>query len=106
MASPDRLTRYSARLLIEWLNRWFAASFGLVEAVADATVASDGEHRIGICVAPLWERGQPPEWRAGLEAMEKRLDAGGPEGAFLLWVPPQASADADIAVAPIKWLRK
>ncbi len=94
MASSDRLTRYSARLLLDWLNQRFETRFDLSQAEGDAFVASDGEHRIGVYTAPLWEQEAPTAWEERLRAMEERLNAGDVRGSFLLWVPPRADVPA------------
>ena len=93
MSSPTSLSRYGARLLLDWLNRRFEARFELSDSTGEALVASDGEHRIGLYVAPLWE--EDAAWDERLRAIEERLGAGGPEGAFLLWVPPRADVPQD-----------
>ncbi len=93
MATNDRLARYGARLLIDWLNRRFESQFDLGEAQGDALVASDGTHRLGLYVAPLWE--EEPAWEERLRAMEERLRGGNVRGAFLLWVPPKADVPVD-----------
>ena len=93
MASPERLVRYGARLLIDWLNGRFETRFDLSDAPGDALLASEGEHRIGVYVAPLW--GEDAAWEERLRSMEERLSAGGSQGAFVLWVPPQAAVPID-----------
>lgn len=84
----DRLVSFGARLLVSWLNERFGAAFTLTEAEDGVLVAVDGGHRAGVFVGPLWETS--PAWEERLRAMERRLDAGTPDGAFLLWVPPRA----------------
>jgi hypothetical protein len=56
-------------------------------------VASDGDHRAGVSVGPLWE--QDAAWEERLRAMGERLNAGNVRGPFLLWVPPRASVPID-----------
>lgn len=93
--SSERLARYSAHLLLDWLNERFEARFALSDAHDGAFVASDGGHRAGVFVAPLWE--PDAAWEERLRAMEARLDQGSAvpagrqvDGAYLLWVPPRA----------------
>ena len=89
----DRLARTGARLLLDWLNARYEASYALSDGAGDVTVATDGTRRLGLYVAPLWEREDAPEWEERLRAAEERL--AGPEGAFVLWVPPGADVPAD-----------
>ncbi len=90
MAPPDRLARYGARLLIDWLSERFETRFELSDAQGDAFVASDGEYRIGVYIAPLWDQEAATAWEERLRSMEERLNASGADGPFLLWVPPRA----------------
>ncbi len=76
----------SARLLINFLNQRFEAGFSPPQASGGAFISSDGDHTLGIYVAPLWE--EDGAWDAHLTKMESRLSSGG--GSFLLWVPPRA----------------
>ena len=95
MAPPDRLARYGARLLVDWLSERFETQFELSEAQGDTFVASDGEHRIGVYIAPLWDQEAATAWEERLRSMEERLSAGGAGGPFLLWVPPRAGVPVD-----------
>ena len=95
MAPPDRLARYGARLLVDWLSERFETQFVLSDAQGDAFVASDGEHRIGVYIAPLWDQEAATAWEERLRSMEERLSAGGAGGPFLLWVPPRAGVPVD-----------
>jgi hypothetical protein len=92
----DLLSRHSAQLLLEWLNGRLDRSFAFsgegtaeAEAGVDVLTAVDGEYRLALAVAPLYEEG-PPEWREGLETLEGRLSGSLP-GAHVLWVPPRAA---------------
>ena len=85
MAPPDRLARYGARLLVDWLSERFETQFELSDAQGDAFVASDGEHRIGVYIAPLWDQEAATAWEERLRSMEERLSAGDAGGPFLLW---------------------
>lgn len=95
MAPPDRLARYGARLLVDWLSERFETQFELSDAQGDAFVASDGEHRIGVYIAPLWDQEAATAWEERLRSMEERLSAGDAGGPFLLWVPPRAGVPVD-----------
>ena len=91
MADPDRLTRSGARLIVEWLNRRFETSFDIADPEGDALIAVDGDHRLGIYIAPLWDTEPSEPWPQLVHATEERLAAGAPDGAYFLWVPPKAS---------------
>ena len=93
MAPADLSTRYGARLLLDWLNQRFETRFELSDTQGEAFVASDGEHRVGLYVAPLWE--EEATWEERLRSLAERLDATGTEGSFLLWVPPRADVPAE-----------
>ena len=93
MAPADLSTRYCARLLLDWLNQRFETRFELSDTQGEAFVASDGEHRVGLYVAPLWE--EEASWEGRLRALAERLDATGTDGSFLLWVPPRADVPAE-----------
>ncbi|MEX1255583.1 MAG: hypothetical protein WEE64_14690 [Dehalococcoidia bacterium] len=93
MAPSDRLARYSARLLVEWLNGRFESQLSLTEAPEGETIATDGAHRAGVYVAPLWE--ENAAWEELLRSMEERLSAGNVRGPFLLWVPPGAQVPVE-----------
>ena len=93
MAPADLPTRYGARLLLDWLNQRFETRFELSDAQGEAFVASDGEHRVGLYVAPLWEA--EAAWEERLRSLAERLDATGIEGPLLLWVPPRADVPAE-----------
>ena len=95
----DRLAASCARLLLDWVNARYEASFALSEAAGDALVATDGRRRLGLYIAPLWEREAAQAWEERLRATETRLN--GPEGAFVLWVPPGASVPADEPAASV-----
>ncbi len=84
--STELASAASARLLVNFLNQRFEAAFDSPQASGDAFISSDGEHTLGIFVAPLWE--EDDAWEAHLTKMENRLSSGG--GSFLLWVPPRA----------------
>lgn len=95
--SSERLARYAARLLLDWLNERFGAAFDALEPQGDAFVASDGAHRAGLYIAPLWA--EDTAWEERVRAFEERL--GGlkerlrADGAYLLWVPPMASVPTE-----------
>ena len=93
MASSNLLARSGARLLVDWLSERFETRFDLAETQGDVFIASDGEHRIGVYVAPLWD--ESSAWEERLRSMEERLSAGGASGSFALWVPPRADVPAD-----------
>ena len=93
MAPADLPTRYGARLLIEWLNQRFEAKLDITDAADGALVASDGEHRVGVYIAPLWET--TDAWEERLLALAERLNATGVEGSHILWVPPRADLPAE-----------
>jgi len=95
MAPPDRLARYGTRLLIDWLSERFETQFDLSDAQGEAFIASDGEHRIGVYMAPLWDQEGSRAWEERLRSMEERLSAGGAGGPFLLWVPPRAGVPVE-----------
>jgi hypothetical protein len=88
--SADRTSAAVARVLLAWLNERFDARFDALEPRGDAFVATDGAHRAGVYVAPLWE--DDAAWQSRLRAIEERFSAS---GAYLLWVPPQAPLPAD-----------
>lgn len=89
----DLFARYSTRLLLDWLNQRFETQFKLPEAAGEAFIASDGEHRIGLYAAPLWETESAAAWEERLRTMEERLAVA--DGSFLLWVPPGADLPTD-----------
>ncbi|MGB2695199.1 MAG: hypothetical protein WBD55_08440 [Dehalococcoidia bacterium] len=93
--TDDLVSRYAARLLIESLNERFGASFDVIDAADDVFIASDGAHRAGIYVAPLWEREEAPAWEERLRALAGRLNPPDGTGAYLLWVPPRADVPFD-----------
>jgi hypothetical protein len=95
MDPSDRLARYGARLLLEMLDERFGVRFDISEGVGDAFIATDGSHRIGVHVAPLWEREVATPWEGRLRGMEQRLNLADAEGAYLLWVPPGAGVPAE-----------
>ncbi|MDP3766790.1 MAG: hypothetical protein Q8S13_02135, partial [Dehalococcoidia bacterium] len=86
----DRVSRYTALLLLDWLNQRFGARLEFSDATEGAFVASDGEHRVGLYAAPLWEREAATEWEERLRSLEERLSTEDEQGSFLLWVPPRA----------------
>lgn len=86
--SSERLSPSLARLLLDWLNQRFDAHFTLSDAEGDALLASDGAHRVGLHIAPLWE--DAAAWEERLRAAEQRLDAFDLSGSYLVWVPPRA----------------
>ena len=91
---PSNLVaRYSTRLLLDWLNERFKTQFELSAMDGEAFIASDGERRIGLYAAPLWETESAAAWEERLRAMEERL--AGDDGSFLLWVPPGADLPTD-----------
>ncbi|MEX2159177.1 MAG: hypothetical protein WEB04_07220 [Dehalococcoidia bacterium] len=79
-----------ARLLLDWLNTRYDASFVISDASGDAIVATDGARRAGVYVGPLWD--DDALWDERLRAMELRLSG---DGSFVLWVPPQANVPVD-----------
>jgi hypothetical protein len=85
----SRLARSAARLLLDWLNERFDARLGDLEPHGDAFIATDGAHRAGVYIAPLWE--EDASWEARLLSIQERLSG---EGAYLLWVPPLADVPA------------
>jgi len=90
----ELLTRHAAQLLTEWFNQRYARSFSLTEEAARESetpvlLAADGEYRLALAVAPVFQTEGPPGWRDGLDILEARLSAGR-GGAYLLWVPPGA----------------
>ena len=93
MAFADLPSRYGARLLIEWLHQRFEAKLDITDDSGDAFVASDGEHRVGVYIAPLWET--TDAWEERLRALAERLNATGVEGSHILWVPPRADLPAE-----------
>ncbi len=96
MPSSDRVARYCVLLLLDWLNERFDARFELSDAAGEAMLASDGEHRAGVFVAPLWESEAAGAWQERLRALEERLDAAAvSDGPFLLWVPPRADVPVE-----------
>ncbi len=95
MAPKDRAADYGARLLLDWLNERFDASLRLTDTTSDAFVAGDREHRVGVAIAPLWEREAAADWEQRLRSMEERLAGDAPARAFLLWAPPQADVPID-----------
>jgi len=97
--ATDRVALSCARLLLDWLNARFDASFAALEPRDGAFVASDGAHSAGLFVAPLWE--EDAAWQERLRGHEARLDAGGVEGAFLLWVPPRATPPVEEPAASV-----
>jgi len=84
--STELASAASARLLVNFLNQRYEAGFAPPQASGGAFTSSDGDHTVGIYVAPLWE--EDDAWNAHLAKMENRLSSGG--GSFLLWVPPRA----------------
>jgi hypothetical protein len=97
--SSERFVRACAHLLLDWLNARFDASLASLEPRGDAFVATDGAHRVGLFVAPLWE--EDAAWQDRLRAHEARLDASGVGGAFLLWVPPRAAPPVEEPAASV-----
>ena len=91
MPSEHTTRHLAARLLLDWLSQRFDTRFDLPETHGDALTASDGTHRIGLHIAPLWN--DDAAWEERLRAMEARLEVGG--GAFVLWVPPRADVPSD-----------
>jgi hypothetical protein len=84
--STDLASAASARLMVNSLNQRFDTNFGPPEVSGQAFVSTDGDHRVGIFVAALWEEDEA--WDSQLAKMEARLN--GDDGSFLLWVPPRA----------------
>ncbi len=82
--------RYCARLLIDWLNERYGSSFELSEGTDDVLIATDGTHRAGIWIAPLWDENDA--WTQHLEATAARLPH---DGAYALWIPPKAGVPID-----------
>lgn len=90
----ELFTRHAAQLLMEWFNQRYGRSFSLTEEAARESetpvlLAADGEYRLALAVAPLYQTEGPPGWREGLDILEARLSASR-GGAYLLWVPPGA----------------
>ncbi len=89
--------RHLATLLLDSLNQRFDAHFQLSDErhpePVEGLVASDGAHRVGLYIAPLWE--EDAAWSERLRAAEERLDAFELPGAYLLWVPPSAGVPLD-----------
>ena len=84
---------YGARLLVDWLAERYETQFDITDTQDAAFVATDGAHRVGLYIAPLWE---PDEaWRQRLRSVEERLDAMGEQGAYLLWLPPLADVPGE-----------
>ncbi len=92
MTVPDRLARYGAALLAEWLSHRFETRFELSGAAGGGFVATVAGHRAGLYLAPLWE--PDAAWTERLRSMEDRL-AGRLDGAYLLWAPPRADLPSD-----------
>ena len=86
----DPIALPCARLLIDWLNARYDASFAISDATGDAIVASDGARRVAVYVAPLWD--DDASWDERLRTMESRLSG---DGSFVLWVPPKADVPVD-----------
>ena len=84
--STELASASSARLLVNFLNVRFEAGFAPPQVAGEAFISADGDHTLGIYVAPLWE--EDGDWNAHLTSMESRLSGG--DGSFLLWVPPRA----------------
>lgn len=93
MATPERARLACARLLLAWLNERFSTAFALSTGEGEGLVASDGERRLGLYVAPLWDEDEG--WEERLRAAEQRVAADGSHGAYLLWVPPRAEVPVD-----------
>jgi hypothetical protein len=91
------LSRHLATLLLDSLNQRFDAHFQRSDEQhpepVEGLVASDGAHRVGLYIAPLWE--EDAAWSERLRAAEERLDAFELPGAYLLWVPPRAAVPLD-----------
>jgi hypothetical protein len=79
-----------ARLVLDWLNERYGTSFRL--AGDDTSVATEGDRRVGLHVAPLWEEDRA--WHERLTVIRARLDGLGLPGAYLLWLPPRADVPA------------
>ncbi len=89
--STDLASATSARLLINWLNQRFDAALGPPKVSGEAFLSSDGDHKIGLYIATLWE---DDEARIdGLRKLQERWSSGG--GIFLLWVPPRAGVPSE-----------
>lgn len=86
--------RYCARLLVGQLNERYDAKLELSDAAGDAFLATDGDHRAGVYVAPLWDSEGAGAWNERLDAMAARL-SDGIDGPFLLWVPPGADVPSE-----------
>ncbi len=89
--STDFASATSARLLINWLNQRFDAAFGPPEASGEVFLSSDGDHKIGVYIATLWE--DDDARIEGLRKLQERWSSGG--GMFLLWVPPRAGVPSE-----------
>jgi hypothetical protein len=90
---PDLLTRYCARLLVDSVNARYDTAFTLGEASeGEPLIATDGTRRLGLHIAPLWERENSTAWEQRLDVMASRLPQ---DGAYLLWVPPRADVSAE-----------
>ncbi|MCH8162233.1 MAG: hypothetical protein IIB88_10115, partial [Chloroflexi bacterium] len=53
--STELASASSARLLINFLNLRFEAGFAPPQVAGEAFISADGDHTLGIYVAPLWE---------------------------------------------------
>ncbi len=82
--------RYCARLLIDWLNERYGSSFELSDGDGNTFIATDGAHRAGVWLAPLWDENEG--WTQHLESTAARLPH---DGAYALWIPPKAGVPID-----------
>jgi hypothetical protein len=92
MSSPARITSYLARILLDWLNTRYGTNHQLSVARDSVFIATDGDRRLGLYIATLWD--DDAGWNERLDAAAQRL-SGAIDGAYLLWVPPSAGVPLD-----------
>ena len=92
----DLALRYLAELLIDAINSRFEGSFHLTEALPTpgTFVAADGDRRLAVYVAPLWEHEAASDWQQRLDTAALRFEGALP-GRYLLWVPPGAAVPVE-----------
>lgn len=95
----DLRARYATVLLLAQINERYDTKLELsgapgADAAGDAFLATDGDHRAGLYVAPLWDSETATAWNEKLDAAAARLSEG-LDGCYLLWVPPGADLPGD-----------
>ena len=99
--SRDR--EYAARLLLDWLNERNRREYRLDSAEGEVWQAADGDDRLAIYAADLFEA--DAAWDQRRRELEQRLDEARP-GSYLLWVPPGAELPPAEEPDESEWVRR